>query len=102
MSFKTLVIAASVLGFGLVSSANALTIVNKDKTNHNVRIILATAKKGDKPVEVKIAAGASAQFDCSMGCTAHIGKKDNAKKDAVLKGTEKTLTIDNNALTAAN
>lgn len=102
MSTKIALIAATLAAsFAFAASANALTIVNKDTHKHNVRILLSTAAKGDKPVEVKIEPGKSADFDCSKGCTAHLGKKDDAKKDVVLKGTEKTLTIEADKLTAA-
>lgn len=98
---KTLTFAAAlVAGAFLANAANALDIVNKDTHNHNVRITLSTAKPGDKPVQVKVAASATAQFDCSKGCTAHLGKKDDPKKDVVLKGTEKTLTIEKDKLSA--
>ena len=101
MTKFTLIAATLAASFAFVASANALTIVNKDDHNHNVRIVLAGAKKGDKPTEVKIEKGKSAEFDCSKGCTAHLGKKDDPKKDVVLKGTEKTLTIEKDKLTAA-
>ena len=101
MSKTFALIAASFVASAiLATSASALTIVNKDTHKHNVRIILAGAKPGDKPAEVKIEPGKSAEFDCSKGCTAHLGKKDSAKKDVILKGTEKTLTIDKDKLSA--
>jgi len=94
MSNKLAIIAATIIASAvLATSANALTIVNKDTKNHNVRILLAGAKAGDKPAQVKVEAGKSAEFDCSKGCSAHLGKKDKGAKDVVLKGTEKTLTI---------
>ncbi len=95
-----IITAALVASAVLATSANALTIVNKDTHKHNVRIMMSDAKKGDKPVEVKIDAGKSADFDCAKGCVAHLGKKDNAKKDVTLKGTEKTLTIQGDKLSA--
>ena len=102
MSNKLVIIAATFLASAvLATSANALTIVNSDTHKHNVRIVLAGAKPGDKATEVKIDAGKSAEFDCTKGCTAHLGKKDNPKKDVILKGTEKTLTIKDDKLTAA-
>lgn len=102
MSTKIALIAATLAAsFAFAASANALTIVNKDTHKHNVRITLATAAKGDKPMEVKVDAGKSVEFDCAKGCVAHLGKKDNAKKDVVLKGTEKTLTVEADKLTAA-
>ncbi len=99
---KTLALFAAtfVTSAVLATSANALTIVNKDDHNHNVRIVVTGAKVGDKPAEVKIEKGKSAEFDCAKGCVAHLGKKDNAKKDVVLKGTEKTLTIEKDKLSA--
>jgi hypothetical protein len=91
---KIAVIAVALAtSFAFAASANALTIVNKDVKNHNVRIMVTGAKAGDKPAEIKIAAGKSADFDCSKGCTAHLGKKDKGAKDAVIKATDKTLTI---------
>jgi len=94
MSNKLTVILATLVASAiLATSANALTITNNDKVKHNVRFILPTAKKGDKPAEVKVDPGKSAEFDCSKGCSAHLGKKDKGAKDVVLKGTEKTLTI---------
>ena len=95
-----LTVAAFVASAVLATSANALTIVNKDTHKHNVRIMLTSAKAGDKPTEVKVDASKSAEFDCSKGCTAHLGKKDNPKKDVILKGTEKTLTIEGDKLAA--
>ena len=101
MSNKLAILTATFLASAiLATSANALTIVNSDTHKHNVRIILAAAKPGDKPAEVKLDPGKSAEFDCSKGCTAHLGKKDNPKKDVVLKGTEKTLTVKDDKLTA--
>jgi len=101
MSKTLAVLAATFLASAiLATSASALTIVNSDTHKHNVRIVLAGAKPGDKPAEVKIEPGKSAEFDCSKGCTAHLGKKDNPKKDVVLKGTEKTLTVKDDKLTA--
>ena len=102
MSTKISLFAAAIAAsFAFAASANALTIVNKDTHKHNVRIVVTGAKAGDKPAEVKIDAGKSAEFDCSKGCVAHLGKKDNPKKDVILKGTEKTLTIKDDKLTAA-
>ena len=101
MSNKLALIAASFIASAvLATSANALTIVNKDTHKHNVRIVVTGAKAGDKPAEVKIEPGKSADFDCSKGCVAHLGKKDNPKKDVILKGTEKTLTIQSDKLSA--
>jgi hypothetical protein len=94
--FATTLVAGAVLA----SSAFAVDIVNQDKTNHDVRILLANAPKGTKPTQVKVAAGATVQFDCSKGCVAHIGKKDDPKKDVTLKGGEKQLVIKDNKLTA--
>lgn len=97
MSNKLTAIAAAIIASAvLATSANALTIINKDKINHDVRILVTGAKKVEK---VKVAAGASVETDCSKGCTAHLGK-DKGKNDTVLKGTEKTLTIMDNKLTA--
>ena len=101
MSTKITFIAATLsVSFAFVSVANALTIVNSDTHKHNVRITVAGAAAGTKPTEVKVDAGKSATFDCAKGCTAHLGKKDNPKKDIVLKGTETTLTIQGDKLTA--
>ena len=101
MTSKFAIIAATfIASVVLATSANALTIVNKDTHKHNVRIVLASAKAGEKPVEVKIDASKSAEFDCAKGCVAHLGKKDNPKKDVILKGTEKTLTIEGDKLAA--
>lgn len=89
----TVILATLVASAVLATSANALTVTNNDKVKHNVRFILSTAKKGDKPAEVKVEPGKSADFDCSKGCSAHLGKKDKGAKDLVLKGTEKAVTI---------
>lgn len=98
MSNKLARIAAVVLaGAVFATSANAVTFINKDKGNHDVRVMVTGAKKDAK---VKVASGASVDFDCSKGCTAHLGKKDKGAKDLVLKGTEKTVTIQDNKLTA--
>jgi hypothetical protein len=96
MSTKLVAIAAAlVAGAVFATSANALTIVNKDKINHDVRILVTGAKKVEK---VKVDAGKSADVDCSKGCTAHLGK-DKGKNDTVIKATDKTLTIMDNKLT---
>ena len=98
--FLALAAATFVASAVLATSANALTIVNKDDHKHNVRIVVTGAKAGDKPAEVKIDKGKSAEFDCSKGCVAHLGKKDKAEKNVTLKGTEKTLTIEKDKLSA--
>jgi hypothetical protein len=93
MTKITFIAATLAASFAFAASANALTIVNKDTVKHNVRIMVTGAAKGDKPVEVKVDAGKSADFDCSKGCTAHLGKKDKGAKDAIIKATDKMLTI---------
>lgn len=99
---KHIALALAVIVTGAVasSSAFALDIVNKDKHNHNVRFVAAGAAMGTKPTEEKVAAGATVttKFDCSKGCTAHIGKKDDPKKDVVLKGDEKQIVIEGDKL----
>jgi len=95
MSSKLAIIVSTLVASAvLVTSANALTITNKDKVKHNLRIELAGAKPGTKPTEVKIEPGKTADFDCSKGCTAHLGKKDKGAKDLIIKGPEKTITIE--------
>ena len=94
MSSKLAIAAATLIASAvLATSANALTIQNNDKINHNVRFLLKGAKPADKPTEVKVEAGKTATFDCSKGCSAHLGKKDKGAKDTILTGTEATLTI---------
>jgi hypothetical protein len=73
----------------LATAANALTITDLDTKNHTLHI-LVTGATGE--VKVKVAPGATATFDCSKGCKAHLGK-DKGTADLVLKGTEQTLTI---------
>jgi len=91
MSNKLTIIAAAFIASAVfATSASALTITNNDTKNHDLRILVTGAKKEEK---VKVAAGASAQFDCSKGCKAHLGKKDKGTADLVLKGTETTITI---------
>ena len=97
MSTKlTTIVAALVATAVFATSASALTIINNDKTKHDVRVLVTGAKKVEK---VKVASGAKAEFDCAKGCTVHLGK-DKGKDDLVIKATDKTLTIKDNKLTA--
>lgn len=108
MSNKLAIVAATFLaGAIFATSANALTIINLDKTNHDVRVMVTGAKKDEKvkvdaagKVDAKGVKTDTVEFDCSKGCTAHLGKKDKGAADTILKGTEKTLTIKDNKLTA--
>ena len=90
MSKMLAVVAATFLASTVLATAgNALTISNTDTVNHDLHILVTGATK---EVKVKVAPGATAMFDCSKGCKAHLGK-DKGAGDLVIKGTEATITI---------
>jgi len=90
MSKKLTAIAATIIASAmLATAANALTITNSDKVNHDIKFIVTGAKGETK---VKVAAGATAMFDCSKGCKAHLGK-DKGANDLVIAPTATTVTI---------
>ena len=48
----------------IASSANALTIMDKDKTAYTIKV----TPKGGKEIDVAVKANANADVDCKMGC----------------------------------
>ena len=46
------------------SSANALTITDKDKTGYTLKVM----PKGGKEIDLAVKANASTDVDCNMGC----------------------------------
>ena len=65
-------------------SANALTIMDKDKTAYTVKV----TPKGGKEIDVALKANANADVDCKMGCQLLLnGKTQN------IDGTLAKITI---------
>jgi len=64
-----ILIAAALALAATVTSANALTVVNSDKTSHAVMI----TPQGGKVLKVIIKASASASYNCAKGCELRLG-----------------------------
>ena len=79
------VLMASLLALAVTgTAANALSIVNSEKTDITVKV----TPKGGKEADVAIKAGAAADVDCGKGCELMLGKE---KKD--VDGKVKTITV---------
>jgi hypothetical protein len=90
MSKKLTFVAITFLaGTVLATAANALTITNSDTVKHDLKI-LVTGATGE--TKVKVAPGATATFDCTKGCKAHLGK-DKGANDLMIAATAQTVTI---------
>jgi len=64
-----LLIAAVLALAATVTSANALTVVNSDKTSHAVMV----TPQGGKVHKLIIKASGSANYDCAKGCDLKLG-----------------------------
>lgn len=64
-----LLVAAALALAATVTSANALSIVNTDKTSHTFMLTPA----GGKAAKVVLKASASGTYDCSKGCEVRMG-----------------------------
>jgi hypothetical protein len=64
-----LLIAAALALSATVSSANALTVVNSDKTSHAVMV----TPQGGKVHKLIIKASRSASYNCAKGCELRLG-----------------------------
>ena len=79
---RTHVLIAGALALAAtVTSANALTIVNGDKTDHTFMLTPA----GGKQQTVMLKASATENFDCAKGCRIHMGAKDISYTGKVAK-----------------
>ena len=69
------VFMASALALAAIaSSANALTIMDKDKTAYTVKVM----PKGGKEIDLAVKASASADVNCNTGCQLSLnGKTQN-------------------------
>jgi hypothetical protein len=75
-----LLIAAALALAATVTSANALTVVNSDKTSHAVMV----TPEGGKAHRIVIKAGHSAKYDCAKGCELRLGA-EKAHYDAKIQ-----------------
>jgi hypothetical protein len=66
-----LLIAAALALAATVTSANALTVVNSDKTSHVVMV----TPEGGKAHKIIIKASHSAKYDCAKGCELRLGAR---------------------------
>jgi hypothetical protein len=64
-----LLIAAALALAATVTSANALTVVNSDKTSHAVMV----TPQGGKVHKLIIKASRSASYNCAKGCELRLG-----------------------------
>lgn len=64
-----LLIAAALALSATVTSANALTVVNADKTSHAVSV----KPEGGKAHKFVIRANQSGRYDCNKGCELRLG-----------------------------
>lgn len=64
-----ILIAAALALAATVTSANALTVVNSDKTSHAVMV----TPQGGKVHKLIIKASRSASYDCAKGCELRLG-----------------------------
>ena len=64
-------------------SANALTIMDKDKTAYTVKVM----PKGGKEISLAVKANASADVDCKAGCQLSLNGKTQAVDSTVAKIT---------------
>jgi hypothetical protein len=87
-----ILIAAALALAATVTSANALTVVNSDKTSHAVMI----TPQGGKVHKVIIKASGSASYDCAKGCELRLGA-EKAHYDAKVQ----KITIKGGKFTAA-
>lgn len=75
-----LLIAAALALSATVTSANALTVVNADKTSHAVMV----TPEGGKIHKIVIKANHSGRFDCAKGCELRLGP-EKAHYDAKIQ-----------------
>jgi hypothetical protein len=75
-----LLIAAALALAATVTSANALTVVNSDKTSHAVMV----TPEGGKAHKIIIKARHSAKYDCAKGCELRLGA-EKAHYDAKIQ-----------------
>ena len=82
---KTRVLVASLVALAIaIPAANALTIVNGEKSDVTIKVF----PKGGKEISLAIKAGDKADVDCKMGCKLELGKV----KEAV-DGKLATITV---------
>ena len=70
MNIRVLMAGALALA-AITSSANALTIWDKDNTAYTVKVM----PKGGKAIDVALKANASADVDCKAGCQLSLNGK---------------------------
>ena len=70
MNIRVFVAGAFALAV-LAPSANALTIVDKDKTAYTVKVM----PKGGKEIDLAVKASSNADVDCKMGCQLSLNGK---------------------------
>ena len=68
MNLRCLAIAGLALA-AAVSSANALTVTNSDKTSHTFMV----QPQGGKSEKVVLRSNATGTYDCSKGCEVRMG-----------------------------
>jgi hypothetical protein len=73
MNMRVFVASAIALAF-VAPTANALTILDKDKTAYTVKV----TPKGGKEADLAVKADSQADVDCKMGCQLSLnGKNQN-------------------------
>lgn len=81
-----LLIAAALALAATVTSANALTVTNSDKTSHAVMV----TPEGGKVHKLVIKASHSAKYDCTKGCELKLGAEkahyDSKIQKILIKG----------------
>ena len=80
MNIRVLVASAFALAI-LVPSANALTIMDKDKTAYTVKVV----PNGGKEISLAVKANASTDVDCKAGCQLSLNGNTHAVDGTVSK-----------------
>ncbi len=89
MNLKTLMVAALAAGFA-VSSANALTITNRDAKAHKVTII-----EGDKVQDNMLEPSQTLESVCEQGCIIRLNDQEGSEYEA---GSQDIVSIEEDAL----
>ena len=82
MNIRVLVASAFALAI-LVPSANALTIMDKDKTVYTIKV----TPTGGKEIDLAVKANASSDVDCKAGCQLSLNGKTQAVDSKLTKIT---------------